>query len=276
MILPSIYKKYKHDIYPKISNFRGTHLILRVLLRVKSRDLQRIQEKPRSIFDEEWQNLFILDDCRHDTFEQVFGNSKFRFSLGSATPEFIEKTFSEGDFSDVVYVTGNPHFYPEIFKELTGRQIEDVFHAVYNTYETDWDEDKQVVLPEALARDAKNARKMFPEKRIIVHFMQPHVPFLTSELEQSGNYMVDENKKKEIGSEIKRAELGELPADVVRKHYRENLEYIKEDIQKLADELKGTTIVTSDHGELLGEAGLWGHPSGSDIGILRKVPWKEI
>lgn len=52
---------------------------------------------------------------------------------------------------------------------------------------TDWDEKSGVVRPEPLIRDAKNARKLFPDKKIIVHFMQPHVPFLTSDIEQSPN-----------------------------------------------------------------------------------------
>lgn len=280
MLLNKIYKIYKHEIYPRISFLRGSHRILTMLISLNSRNLQKIDEKPESIFDKgDWDNLLLLDDCRLDTFEQVFGESDYRISLGSATPEYIKETFTEGDFSEIVYVTGNPHFYPDIFKDLTGRDIEDVFHTVYNTYETDWDEENGVVLPEPLIRDAKNARKMFPDKKIIVHFMQPHVPFLTSELEQSGNHSVSnqasKGDKKQLESEIKRAEKGKIDNKEVREHYRENLEFIKNDIQKLSKELEGKTVITSDHGELLGEQGLWGHPGNSYIEILRKVPWQN-
>lgn len=276
-----LYITYKYKLYPRISHIRGSNRLLRILHKLAARKLDKIDEKPESIFEKgEWDNLFLLDDCRLDTFEEVFGNADYRISLGSATPEYIKKTFSDGDFSDIVYVTGNPHFYPDRFRELTGRDVEDTFHAVYNTYETDWDKENGVVMPDPLIRDAKNARKMFPDKKIIVHFMQPHVPFLTSELEQSSNNPESEQASisagSEIESEIQKAEKQEIPPEKVRKHYKENLEHIEDDITRAANELEGKTVITSDHGELLGQEGLWGHPSGSELKILRKVPWEEI
>lgn len=130
------YLLYKYEIYPRIDHLRGSNWFLRKLRGLRSQRLDKVGEDPHSIFEKgEWDNLFLLDDCRVDTFHEVFGESDYRISLGSATPEYIEKTFSEGDFSDIVYVTGNPHFYPDIFEELTGRDVEETFHAVYNTYD---------------------------------------------------------------------------------------------------------------------------------------------
>jgi glucan phosphoethanolaminetransferase (alkaline phosphatase superfamily) len=35
-------------------------------------------------------------------------------------------------------------------------------------------------------------------------------------------------------------------------------------------------LITADHGELLGENGLYGHPADSDAEKLRKVPWYSL
>jgi hypothetical protein len=274
------YLFYRHRLYPKLKDYRGFTRIKIWLKKIAAIDLEKIGEEPESITDKEWDNLIILDAARHDTYEQIEGETDYRISVGSATPEFIEKTFSEGDFSDVVYISGNPHFYPDIFRELTGRDLEETFHEVYNTYETDWNEKEGVVLPEPLVRDAKSAEKLFPDKRKIIHMMQPHVPFVKSKYQQSPNDPISENTDIEVEenpeSEIMLAEKGEIPADETKEHYRNNLEYVLPHAKKLAEELDGKTVITSDHGELLDEKGLYGHPPGFKLEKLRKVPWDVI
>lgn len=280
-LVRKFYLLYKYRIYPSISEIRGSHFVLRNLQDFLLRNEPKTSESPSNVFEKgDWDNLILLDACRHDVFEDVFGESDYRISLGSATPEFIRKTFSEGYFSDVVYVTGNPHFYGDVFENITGRLPDEVFHAVYNTYETDWDENEGVVLSEPLLRDAMNARKMFPEKKIIVHFMQPHVPFVKSEFEQSPNNPAGEGSSIEVDknplSETQKAELGKIEPSLVKKNYRKNLEYVKSFVKNLSEDLEGKTVVTSDHGELLGEQGIWGHPAGRSEKELRIVPWYKI
>ncbi len=135
-----------------------------------------------------------------------------------------------------------------------------------------------MVLPEPLLRDALNARKMFPEKKVIVHFMQPHVPFIESDYEQSPNNPQSEESNVQIEnnprSEIERAEMREIPKDDVIQNYNQNLGYVKPHIEKLSEELEGKTAITSDHGELLGEEGIWGHPRNSKAKVLRRLPWE--
>ncbi|MFB6215434.1 MAG: hypothetical protein ABEJ72_00465, partial [Candidatus Aenigmatarchaeota archaeon] len=171
--LPYIF--YQKKIYRRISNLRGTYRLMRALKNLAKTGLEEVDEQPESIFDRgDWDNLLILDACRYDFYRELKGETAKRVTLGSNSPEFIEKTFSEGTYEDIVYITGNPHFSRGIFKDLTGREPGKVFHEVYNTYDTDWDEDNGVVMPEALVRDTLNAEKLFPGKRKIVHFMQPH------------------------------------------------------------------------------------------------------
>ncbi|MBC5792918.1 MAG: hypothetical protein H8Z69_02645 [Nanohaloarchaea archaeon] len=212
-----------------------------------------------------------MDACRHDLFEEVVGESDYRYSLGSNSSEFVEKNFSEGDWSDTVYVTANPHFHKTHFESLTGKKAEEVFHEVFHTYETDWNKDERTIMPEDVARDAETAANLFPDKKLIIHFMQPHYPFLNSDLEESGIRIVDGEGGKTIWE---RAERGEIDKREVRGAYKRNLEIVMEYVKDL--NLEGTTRVTADHANLFGEGGIYGHPKEAHVKPLLRVPWYDL
>lgn len=238
------------------------------------RNTEKIPESEREgLKEKELGNLIILDACRHDLFEEAVGESDYRYSLGSTSTEFIERNFSEGDWSDTVYVTANPHFHASHFEELTGRKAEEVFHEVFHVYETDWNEDERTIMPEDVARDAKTAAKLFPDKKLIIHFMQPHYPFLESNMEESGIRMVDGKDGRTIWD---RAENGEVEDAEVWRAYKKNLEIVIECVYELQEDLQGETAVTADHANLFGEGGIYGHPGGVDAEPLLKVPWYVI
>ena len=62
----------------------------------------------------------------------------------------------------------------------------------------------------------------------------------------------------------------------LRKAYEQNLRYALEQVKRLTEQVSGKVVITSDHGELLGDKNCYGHPSGSDNPILRNVPWFEL
>jgi len=62
----------------------------------------------------------------------------------------------------------------------------------------------------------------------------------------------------------------------LRKAYRENLEIVLRYVAVLCYELSGTIVITSDHGELLGENGKYGHKCGSKDPLLLEVPWFRV
>jgi hypothetical protein len=165
-------------------------------------------------------------------------------------------------------VTSNPHFQKSYFEDLVGRKPEEVFHEVFHTYRTDWDKQEKTILPEDVARDAQTAAKLFPQKNLILHFMQPHYPFLESDLEESGIRMVNGREGRTIWD---RAENDEVEDERVWDAYRRNLEIVIKQVSDL--DLEGKTIITADHGNLFGEGGLYGHPKGYYLEPLLKVPW---
>lgn len=238
------------------------------------RPVEKIDQKPEDIFDYEWDNLVILDACRHDTYESVNGETDSRIARSSMSKGFIKENFSSGDYSDVVYITANPFFSEKKFKSLTGRELDEVFHEVFHTYETDWSDEENTVLPESVVRDAETAEKLFPGKKKIIHFMQPHHPFVSSDLVDAG---FDDILSTEIhDNEWDLAMRGDLSHEVVKEAYRDNLKLVMPFVEDLGQKLSGKTMVTADHGNLMGENGLYWHPPKSNAKALRKVPMDEI
>lgn len=70
------------------------------------------------------------------------------------------------------------------------------------------------------------------------------------------------------------AEMGEATQSEVREAYKSNLRYVLRKVDNFVENLEGKTVITADHGDLLGENGLYGHYlHESEIRQLRVVPW---
>jgi hypothetical protein len=188
-----------------------------------------------------------------------------RISVGGKTGGYIRKTFGEGDFSDVVYVTANAQFNDTRMEELIGNS--NPFHTRFDLYKNQWHPEKKTVEPKKVAEKAKTAKTLFPDKKLIVHFIQPHHPFAGSELVE--NYgLVDTD------SVFDRCSAGEIDDTILRKAYKQNLDWVLPEAIELAKDLDGISAITSDHGNLVGEGGVYGHWSNYDAVGLRKVPWE--
>jgi hypothetical protein len=228
----------------------------------------------------DWDNLVILDACRYDLFEarnQLEGNLRSVRSKGSDSWEFMDANFADRTLHNTVYVTANPHVY-----ELPG----DTFHAVENLLETRWDEESGTVRPEDVVEEATAALDRYPEKRLIVHFMQPHFPFLGptgQTFNQMGIKNLDAAERNDAPNPwFDLIYGGVVDAETVLTAYRENLDLLFPHVERLLEALSGKSVVTSDHGNLIGERGfpipmrMYGHPRGLDRDEVRTVPWLEL
>lgn len=54
----------------------------------------------------------------------------------------------------------------------------DSSHKLIELGETEFDEKMQTVLPKRIVEIAIEANENYPNKRLIVYFMQPHAPFV--------------------------------------------------------------------------------------------------
>jgi len=60
--------------------------------------------------------------------------------------------------------------------------------------------------------------------------------------------------------------------DECREAYESNLELVLKNIPKL----EGKTVISSDHGNLFGEHGQYGHPPNKNYKELIEVPYFEV
>ena len=227
-----------------------------------------------NVVDQDWDNLIIVDGCRFDTFQEVNhiqGELKSYRSLGSESWEFMQNNFVGRELHDTVLVTANPH---------TTKIPPKTFHSVENLVETSWDPALRTVPPEAVSKAASEAIDKYPNKRLIVHYMQPHYPFI-GEIGQQiahGGFSPDDDSDR--GEHVwTKLQYGFLDESEVREAYRENLEIVLEEVEELFNSLDGKSVLTSDHGNLMGErirpipVKAYGHPRGLHIPELLRVPW---
>jgi hypothetical protein len=271
-----IYKKYSYDIFPRINHIRGTTRLKDTLVRIAQLGIPKInRDRVEKISDKEWDNLIILDAARHDTYRETINpKSDYRITAESHSRGFIRENFSEGEWSETVVITANPFYNEEEFEKLTGEKPKEKFETIFQVWKTDWNEEKGTVMPEKLVEKARTAQKLFPNKRKILHFMQPHYPFIESEIDEPGfSGIINDEDLEQIWE---RTEKGELKHSKSKNAYLKNHEPALDSLDRLEDIIDGKTIITADHGNLLGEKGLYGHPGKSELEPLRKVPWDNL
>lgn len=229
------------------------------------------------IMEEDWDNLIILDACRYDMFaDQVdlSGTLESRVSLGSSSEEFLERNFMNSTNFDTVYVNSNP-YVPKLGLD------ENTFHAVIDCL-SEWDSSLETVHPDTVADAARAAHKEYPEKRLIIHFMQPHTPFIGDAGKNMRGGVWDEKHDDGERGLWQPLEDGTINTNIkkVWQAYRENLDVVLEVVEDLLEVFDGKSVVTSDHGNLVGERlspvptrPKFGHPYGVHVKELVKVPW---
>lgn len=234
------------------------------------------------VLDSDWDTLLVLDACRADLFEEVVDTSQYDkyervYSAGSATDEWSKTNFTPPAKTDCVYVTGNP---------VVSREVRTAFHCFLEPWREHFDADIGTVPPEPVTDAALEAREQYPNKRLIVHYLQPHYPFIEDPqmryAEFNGTDEVEVHGAKQGAVDIWEAlGRGFEAKDDVWDAYARNLERVLEAVEPLLSG-PGKTVITSDHGNMLGERmssfpmKLYGHPPGIHHPVLREVPWATI
>lgn len=223
-----------------------------------------------NLLDKDWDVCIILDACRYDMFCDAVsergwdGTTEYITSLGSSTEEWTYGTFLERHEDDLVYATANLRLgilADELNSKLVDYQFteRDAFDGVTTHPETTTD----------LALEVANN---YPDKRLLVHYLQPHEPFLPS--------------SKRLPAAKYRHTIEPRPPTVDREWiypaYHENLDLVLDEVERLIENLPepvGRVAITADHGELLGEpvgplrVPCYDHPTGIRTEELTKVPW---
>ena len=253
-------------LFQKKDAFRGGWSIL-------LRYVPNFSEKNSFNFLEaDWDYLIVLDACRYDLFKEINkipGTLYKKQSVGSMTMDWARNAI-KNDYKDIVLVTANPFLSTQSLNKKP-------FFKNIPAWDVGWDDELNVTPPWAMTEISKKAVKNFPDKKIIFWYMQPHHPFINSNLDYGWN-MRDMvlNKKKGLKSEWTAVKSGELSIEKVWDAYEKNLIFTMPHVEKLVNNLKGKIVITSDHGEGFGEMGLFCHPKMIHIPPLVDVPYLEI
>jgi hypothetical protein len=243
--------------------------------RVSMRGLKKQEEL---IHGGDWDNLIILDACRYDYFEQEYPNflegklSKLR-SPASWTYAWLSKMF--GGKYDIKFYSAHPGVNSRGVGRNMGYVGADHFKDIVDVWDFGWDGELGTVHPKTLTdvvlKDLKSGKT--GEKNII-WYVQPHAPWIGKT--KLAGFRKDWNDKTTLDDISEKISNGEISLSEFRQAYRDNLRLALECVADLVPHLKGKTVVSADHGELLGEWGYCTHPSFFIHKDLRTVPWLEV
>lgn len=262
------------------------------------------------ILKKEWKYLVVLDACRYDYFSRLCDipgrlkkvNSPAFQGVGAPTSVWYRLTF-ESIHRDIIHISSHPRVNSKM--EVEGFKGGEHFFRVVDLWDSEWNEEIGTVLPESVTKKAIEEFKKFPEKKFIIHYMQPHTPYIslgppttkkkktpesrTSISRRLRNFTVAKARSL-IGDNtaVKIMKVLGLPPlspmddalrkvgeDGVKKAYRKNLSRALRCVKKLINSTEGKVVITADHGELLGEGGRFGHELQARPELV-EVPWFEV
>lgn len=244
-----------------------------------------------SVLDQNWDYLFICDACRHDLFKQnntLPGKLECVWSRGGETGEFLENNFMDTYHEDIVYVSATPRHH---------NYISDLVFEYIPVWESEWEKNTGLVQADRMAEYCIEATKEYPNKRIIFHFLQPHLSIYSAEgINRPVDVGIESDKsvlRKFIEGKISKQFPGESPwllyqegyaskEDIWQLQERKLKEFLSEVI-RISPHLQGDVIITSDHGNCYGEKvhpklpwRAYEHPKKLNHPSLRRVPWFSL
>lgn len=148
------------------------------------------------------------------------------------------------------------------------------FGHLSHVWEQAWVE-PGTVPPEAVTDETIRVARDGDYDRVIAHYMQPHRPFL-SEPSLGPEKRLDRFGDQPEGDVWNALQRGDVTRDKVWTAYRNNLRIAIDDLRRLLQNVNAPrTVITSDHGNALGEWGIYGHHPNIGLNCLRIVPWIE-
>ena len=232
------------------------------------------------IWERDWDVLLILDACRTDLMREVAHEYEFigsaenvgtQWSVASKSSDWLRRTFTPEyaeEINQTAYVTGNP--FTASVELPTGPAVLD------EVWQYAWDDDRHTVPVRPLtdrAIDTWRKRDDHGIDRMIVHYMQPHVPFINAP--EIGDYGRPEDFGH--GFDDVWTRIGDdYTLEEVWSAYRDNLRYVLDDVGLLLNNLDADRVaISADHGNGVGEYGIYGHPNDLLLPAIRRVPWVE-
>lgn len=253
-------------------------------------------------------------DIFKEIYREVFKDSKEVQKVVSPstwTISWVVKNFHNNPKANTTYISSHKEINSsgklgKIYNRNRRREFKKInfdsnnyFSEVIDAWDMGMDNTLGVVTPEFVCNEVKECMKK--ERRVIAHFWQIHDPYLYYLKSDDFNFNIEKEPKHRYTN--LRSFLSIFMSDVlfwklfglisdkpagglhflwrkvgregILKGYKEDLRTTLQCIKGVIDEFPGKKfVITSDHGELLGENGRYGH--SVDNPILFEVPWLEI
>ncbi|WP_237561141.1 alkaline phosphatase family protein [Halococcus sediminicola] len=255
------------------------------------------------VLTREWDVLVLLDTCRVDALRAVadeysfLGDGDRICSVGASSAEWIGATFDRewaDELRNTAYLAcngyadfileagGSPEQFigpapPDYFQQGNWNfarasdlgRLEHIWQYEREEEESRLGHDEGHTPPRYVTDRTIAVGRESDFDRLIVHYSQPHSPYVSNALEEERELHEYERtpfEYLESGGERKR----------VLKAYLDDLRYVLDDVEILLSNIDAEDVVISaDHGEAFGEHGVYGHPIGSLHPAIRYVPWTK-
>ena len=234
--------------------------------------------------------LIILDACRFDYFQEEYsdfldGELQPVFNTARDTFEYVQNVWP-GYYDEVTYVSGATPVN-SVSEEFSDHHLESLYDGyqpsehidnIIDVWSTDWDTDLGVTPPEKVTE--KSLQAAADGSKVVAHYFQPHAPYIgekeltTFKTGKDAEPLKGEPVNHEIWERMKQGEISRAEKDrLYRSNLRRALETVKTLVQYTDFE---KVVVTADHGEALGEFGVYAHPRWLHHPSVRVVPWLEV
>ncbi|MHA1262321.1 MAG: hypothetical protein ACTSSA_09500 [Candidatus Freyarchaeota archaeon] len=209
-------------------------------------------------FHDECNILIVLDACRYDYFQKL---SEIKGKLYSLYVNYTKTDYWFADvfrhYYDLVYISANPVINSE---NTLGH-----FKKVLDLWRTKWDDSLMSVHPD----DVTDVALDYLEHDLVIHYLQPHTPYIGNPHIPHLCLELEEIRRKVLGLEPLEEEvlmkkhsryLTKPDWKLLRTGYKGNLLMVLNSVSRLLEHVdeEKKVVITSDHGELLGETSLDG------------------
>lgn len=245
-------------------------------------DLEKLPEQGKLLKSVEWNTLIILDACRYDVFAKVIPSINLPGRLTQIKVHSIDTTEwygtywkGEGEKTDPILISANPQAvrFGNVIPPKT--KFSRVILAYDKRFTTD------------IIRPSRTLEYFFEnvcDAKAVIHMIPPHQPFI-GEKGLKFYEILGVDVTRSIYVPVIPPAFDELIKDYVMKHnnnWDEIKEYYTESLIEVLNLIAGVilqfyppVIITSDHGEVIGEEGAFGHGFRHPKleAIQKTVPW---
>jgi hypothetical protein len=287
--------------YPQLAGWHLINRLLTHLVRTPATAFSTQSTIGTNVFEREWDVLILLDTGRVDALRAVAPEYEFIqtvdqiTSVGAASPEWTAATFVEQyreTLAETAYLSANATAREILEKRTPATRSLSNSHLRYNLlarhdtvtaadlgklehlwqYESvgetgRFGHPKGSTPPRYVTDRGIAVAKDDEYDRLVLHYHQPHAPYTArATAENRDLHEYEENRKKYV------AKTGDY--ERIWETYLDDLRAVLDEVAIVLDNIDAENVVISaDHGEALGEWGVWAHPIGSVHPKIRQVPW---